>query len=180
MWVGDRVRYAYYEKPTTNPKVFPRKGAHGWRGKIATLAMEGVRRMRNLDPRTPEADRLEVIKDFALKLKDSGYDTKERREILKAGIIKYYRLTAQSIAAGKISANRTRAELAGKRTLKQLENLTWFSRNRGGKARRQEKDDPWRQQTKPKGRKGGRCLVHCRRSCRQWCRRFIQRCLARC
>ena len=40
-WEGDVVRYGYYEKPTTNPKVFAQKGAHGWRNKISTLAMEG-------------------------------------------------------------------------------------------------------------------------------------------
>merc|ERR1712074_32842 len=37
-WVGDMVRYSYYEKPTTNPKVFAQKGAHSWRNKISPLA----------------------------------------------------------------------------------------------------------------------------------------------
>ena len=41
-WEGDVVRYSYYEKPTTNPKVFAQQGAHGWKNKISTLAMEGV------------------------------------------------------------------------------------------------------------------------------------------
>ena len=89
-WVGDTIRYGYYEKPTTNPKVFARQGAHGWRNKIATLAMEGVRRMRNMDPQSPMEERLEVMRGYAVKLKDSGYSTPERREVLKSGLIKFY------------------------------------------------------------------------------------------
>ena len=99
-WVGDMVRYNYYEKPTTNPKVFAQKGAHSWHNKISTLAMEGVRRMRNMDPETPIEERHRVMEEFAVKLKDSGYQTNERREILKSGLTKFYRATEQAVAKG--------------------------------------------------------------------------------
>merc|ERR1712105_411662 len=137
------IRYGYYEKPTTNPKVFARQGAHGWRNKIATLAMEGVRRMRNMDPQSPMEERLDVMRGYAIKLKDSGYSTPERREVLKSGLIKFYRATEQAVAKGSISANRSRNELAGKRTMKAYQNKTWFAKRRGGKSVRQMKDDPW-------------------------------------
>ena len=87
--------------------------------------------MRNMDPHTPMDERLEVMREYAVKLKDSGYSTNERREVLKSGLVKFYRATEQAVAKGSISANRSRDELAGKRTLKAFQSKTWFAKRRG-------------------------------------------------
>ena len=42
---GDRIRYTYYEEPSTAPLVFHAAGAQPWRIKLQTLAMEVDQRM---------------------------------------------------------------------------------------------------------------------------------------
>ena len=46
---GDKIRYLYYEKPTTSPIVFHGEGSHAWRNKLVVLAQETLRRMVNCD-----------------------------------------------------------------------------------------------------------------------------------
>ena len=112
--------------------------------------------MRNMDPDTPIEKRHRVMEEFAVKLKDSGYKTNERKEILKSGLTKFYRATEHAVAGGSISANRSRSELAGKRTLKAFQSQTWFAKRRGGKAVKEMKDDPWGTHTTHENGKGRR------------------------
>jgi hypothetical protein len=94
---GDSIRYSYYEKPTTSPLVFHAAGAHGWRSKITTLAMEVVRRMTNSDRRTTIKERAATLRKFTTKMADSGYGQSTRLEILKSGITRYYRMLQADI-----------------------------------------------------------------------------------
>ena len=83
---GDVIRYTFYEKPATAPLVFHARGAHPWRTKLQTLALEVDRRMCNMDRLATTDDRNEVLKTFIRKLKDSGYDHPTRVEILTSGL----------------------------------------------------------------------------------------------
>jgi hypothetical protein len=102
-----------------------------WRVKLTTLAMEVVRRMTNTDRHSTTKDRTDIFTTFVVKMIDSGYEKGSRKEIIKAGLIKYYRMIKDDIV-GTRSLHRSSEELEGGRERKIMESRTWFCRRRGG------------------------------------------------
>ena len=58
-----QIRHTFYQKATTSPLVFHAKGDHIWRSKLVTLDEEVRRRLRNMDTRHSNEEKLEVIRD---------------------------------------------------------------------------------------------------------------------
>ena len=61
----------------------------------------------------------------------SGYGKQMRREILKAGVKRYYRPRLQEEVGGR-SLYRSLQEMAPQRSSKQMMTRTWFRPRRGG------------------------------------------------
>merc|ERR1711873_323483 len=72
-----------------------------------------------------------AIRVLTQKMSNSGYGKQMRREILKAGVKRYYRLRLQEEAGGR-SLYRSLQEMAPQRSLKQMKTRTWFRPRRGG------------------------------------------------
>ena len=139
---GDQIRHTFFSKPSASPKVFHGKGAYPWRLKLITLAEEVTRRMVNMDRGHTMDERLAVMNKFCTMMKDSHYNTKSRWQIIYSGLVKYYRMLAvQSMGGRRI--NRSAAEMKGARTLKQLNNRTWFRNKKGGQDAKEKKETPW-------------------------------------
>ena len=57
------------------------------------MAEEVRRRMMNQDKHHDREERIILLKKFSQKLIDSGYGKENRRDILKSGMTRYYRIT---------------------------------------------------------------------------------------
>ena len=98
---GTRIRHTYFEKKVTSPLVFHNRGACSTKQKFIILAEETKRRLYNQDRYHTTQDRLVDLKVLIQKLIDSGYGKDGRKEILTAGIKRYYRLVLQEISGGR-------------------------------------------------------------------------------
>ena len=78
----DRIDYEFYEKPTKNPLVLLASSAISSASKRTILTQECLRRMRNTKVELGEHCRNQHLNDFMVKLKNSGYSEKYRKEIL--------------------------------------------------------------------------------------------------
>ena len=78
----NRLDFEFFEKPTKNPRVVMADSALSFRQKRTILTQEGLRRLRNTKIELgPEVQKKHLDK-FMLKVKNSGYNTKFRTEIL--------------------------------------------------------------------------------------------------
>ena len=146
---GTIIRHTYYEKQVTSPLVFHNRGACPTRQKIVVLAEEAKRRLYNQDRQHSPEDRMKDLQHFTQKLIDSDYGKETRREILKAGVKRFYRLLLQEAAGGR-AVYRSLEDMLPQRRIKQLKTKTWFQPARGGSKISTSKDHPqaYRQQNK--------------------------------
>ena len=85
--------------------------------------------------------RAEVLAAYIQKLTDSSYNVAARREILKSGVARYYRMLKDQ-ATGGPRIYRSAKEMEGSREIKEIVNQNWFRRARGGTRARENKDAP--------------------------------------
>ena len=78
----NRIDYEFFEKPTKNPRVLLADSAINSASKRTILTQECLRRMRNTKVELGEICRNKYLNDFMVKLKNSGYNEKFRKEIL--------------------------------------------------------------------------------------------------
>ena len=83
---GNRIDFEFYEKPTKNPKVILADSAINSSSKRTILTQECIRRLRNTKVELGEECRNKHLSDFMLKLKNSGYKEKYRKEILDSAL----------------------------------------------------------------------------------------------
>ena len=84
------LKYSFYEKPATNPKVMDAESAMPQGMKIATLTQEGVHRLCNSSRELPNSNKCEILTCYMRKLQRSGYGVKSTTNILQ-GAIKTFR-----------------------------------------------------------------------------------------
>ena len=81
-----RIDYEFFEKPTRNPRVILADSALSAASKRTILTQECLRRIRNTKVELGLEIRNKHLSDFMLKLKNSGYSTKYRMEILNSAV----------------------------------------------------------------------------------------------
>ena len=79
---NNRIDYEFFEKPTKNPRVILADSALNGVSKRTILTQECLRRIRNTKVELGEEVRNVHLNNFMLKLKNSGYSEKYRKEIL--------------------------------------------------------------------------------------------------
>ena len=82
----EALRYTFYEKPMSNPRVMDSSSAMPHRVKLASLTQEGVRRMCNMSQELESKDKCQVLSNYMLKLKKSGYSQATRSNILESAV----------------------------------------------------------------------------------------------
>ena len=87
--------------------------------KMTTLSQEVIRIMRNISRECKIDERIKSLDKFMTKLKLSGYGKKQREDILKAGVLGYYRKVERE-EMGKGHMNRPREEGEEERELDKL------------------------------------------------------------
>ena len=74
---GEVVRFRYYEKPCTSDRVLAMDSAMSLKLKVQSLSNEIIRRLRNTDRLTTQAEKAATLKILMLKLCRSGYPTQQ-------------------------------------------------------------------------------------------------------
>ena len=83
---GNRIDFEFFEKPTKNPSVILANSALSHTQKRTILTQEGLRRLRNTKVELGSQTQNKHLNQFMLKLKNSGYGIKFRKEILDSAI----------------------------------------------------------------------------------------------
>ena len=133
----EEVMYEFYEKSMVSQRVIGKSSALPERVKCTTLAQEVIRILRNTSERIRKERREGQLTNFAVKLKNSGYNERSRKEIILAGIKGFERIE-EEVKKGRRSMNRDRKENMEVRMLKKYGAKTrWYKG--GGKNRIGEK-----------------------------------------
>ena len=98
--------------------------------KKATLSQEVVRRMANTDEEQPQQLRNEILEKFTIKMKCSGYNFKQRSEIIISGL-KGYERKLKRAAEGKQELHREgKATLGARSKKKLLAKFNWYKKKK--------------------------------------------------
>ena len=82
----NRIDYEFFEKSTKNPKLLLAESAINKNSKRTILTQECLRRMRNTKLELGDEVRNEHLNRFMIKMKNSGYSSHYRAQILKSAI----------------------------------------------------------------------------------------------
>jgi hypothetical protein len=93
--------YEFYEKPTRNQRVILEDAALPSRQKRTILTQECLRRLRNTKLELGEEVQGKHLNEFMLKLKNSGYSTKYRTEILDSALTAFEKMVKEDKAGTK-------------------------------------------------------------------------------
>ena len=91
---GNRIDFEFFEKPTKNPRVILASSALSHSQKRTIMTQECLRRLRNTKVELgPEVQR-KHLNLFMLRLKNSGYNRKFRKEILDSALNAFEKMVA--------------------------------------------------------------------------------------
>ena len=82
----NRIDFEFFEKPTKNPRVILADSALSFSKKRTILTQECLRRLRNTKVELGPEIQNKHLNQFMLKLKNSGYNQKFRKEILDSSL----------------------------------------------------------------------------------------------
>ena len=83
---NQRLDFEFYEKPTKHPNVILASSALGMNKKRTILTQECLRIIRNTKIELGENVRNKHLSKFMIKLKNSGYNEKFRKEVVNSAI----------------------------------------------------------------------------------------------
>ena len=84
--MNNRIDYEFYEKPTKNSRVILADSAINFSAKRTILTQECVRRLRNTKIELGENCRNKHLNNLMVKVKNSGYSGKFRKEIIDSSL----------------------------------------------------------------------------------------------
>ena len=121
----NEVLHEFYEKPTKNSRVILASSALSWSQKRTILTQEALRRIRNTSPSLGDQVVNNHLSDFMLKLKESGYNAKFRREIILSAK-NAYKILVQKSNLSTQPLFRTRAQMLEDKKFKGKNATNWW------------------------------------------------------
>ena len=116
-----RLSYSFYSKPMASKYVELEISARAWTSKCASLTQEVFKRLQNTSEHLPKEEKEKALGELASKLKRSGYNRKQTREIMEAGIKGYH----SKLSRGQV--NRPALVIQDNREIRKvLEKSTWY------------------------------------------------------
>ena len=100
-----KITYKFYRKQVSPPTTLYQSSAMAESCKTASLTQEVIRRMKNTSEDNPVAESVSTINQFNQHLKNSGFSSKRRQQIITAGLVGYVRIRENAKAEG-ISVHR--------------------------------------------------------------------------
>ena len=139
------VVHEYYEKTMVSDKMIMKESALPTKMKMKSLTQEVIRMMRNTSVSIREEKRPVLMSRMSYKLKKSGYNKEERKEIILAGL-KGFRKLEELERRGIRSVNRSRKENFGRRLLKKHNaKKTWYKGTKRKELEVGKRDKEWRE-----------------------------------
>ena len=127
------IMYQFYEKEMVAPRVIGRESVLPERVKLTTLTQEIIRVKKNTCKPLRKRMEREQMSRFAMKMWLSGYNKRERKDILVAGLKGFKRLEDLEVQ-GRRSINRSRRENYEARLLaKHGAKSNWYKGRKGDK-----------------------------------------------
>ena len=80
---NNRIIHTFFEKPVACKVTLPYSSAHSMKMKMAVLVEEGIRRMRNNSRGLDWEVRRNVMAQFSMKMRRSGYPETTRHQVIK-------------------------------------------------------------------------------------------------
>ena len=115
------LKHRFYSKPMSSPYSVLETSAWAWSPKSVSLAQEVFRRLQNTSDTLPSPDKTRILEEYTQKLKDSGYNRKQVREIMSAGIRNFERKKRRGLV------HRTLETIQWDREVRKiLEKGTWY------------------------------------------------------
>ena len=127
LWLdpSGEAMYEFYEKVTKNDKVILASSAIPRNQKITILTAEAVRRLRNTSRKLGSSIQNKHLNDFTVKLKDSGYSAKDRKEII-VNANKIFQLQCERDEKGIKPLFRPREMILTDRKTKKGQKHSWW------------------------------------------------------
>ena len=120
-----QIVYEFYSKPTGSKFTLLESSATPNQQKKSTLSQEIVRRLLDTSEEAPLEKKLEILNNFDNKLEVSGYDARQRRDILESGVVGYKR----KIERQEGVRHRKNTDTKGERLAKKLcGKTTWYKK----------------------------------------------------
>ena len=125
------IVWEYYRKPCAARTVMLARSAMADRTKRSTLTQEAIRILRNCSLSVPWSRRAELLSDFSLRLKISGYSERFRETVMRSALSAWDKLL-EADQSGEQPLYRERTWCRDKRNKqKEAKKKHWF-RNLGG------------------------------------------------
>ena len=100
-----KIERVFFRKPIANKTTVMKSSAMDQSKKMKTLSQECFRRLHNTSDNVPESVKINILNEFMIDLKNSGYNENERVKILNAGIQTFRNLKTKE-SSGKRSFYR--------------------------------------------------------------------------
>ena len=85
------IEYAFFEKEMSSRFVMRKEAATPDQMKRSTLAQDGVRRLMNTSQRLDRREKIQTLETYIKKVKRSGYNKEEVKDIITCSIKRYER-----------------------------------------------------------------------------------------
>ena len=87
-----KIEYIFYKKPMANRLGTLKSSAYSVKNKMTILTQECFRRLHNTSESVGDKIKQDILNEYMIDLKLSGYNEKERENVLKGGINTYMKL----------------------------------------------------------------------------------------
>ena len=130
------VEHSFFEKSMQTKLVTMERSAMGAQQKHAILANDLVRRLSMVSQSIPLSEKLEVIDHYTKKLKSSGYNQNQCKEIIKSGVLGYNNKIKNRKKNGQPFYRPAKSTLGGRIRKKLTEKTSWYKQKKdnGGRS----------------------------------------------
>ena len=132
MWVDENqvIQHSFYEKPVNTPYVVMERSAMGEQAKNSILANDLIRRLSNIRQNIFDKEKTRVIDHYTEKLRLSGYNFKQAREVITSGLRGYEAKVRRAEKEKRPLYRKARDTLKQRIRKKLTEKTTWYRKRK--------------------------------------------------
>ena len=124
--MNNRIDYEFYEKPTKNSIVILADSAINFSAKRTILTQECVRRLRNTKIELGENCRNKHLNNLMVKVKNSGYSAKFRKEIVDSSLKAFDKMIEEDKNGTKPLFGNRAWKREEREEIKKKKKLNWY------------------------------------------------------
>ena len=125
------VKHHFFEKKMRTPLVIMERSAMSTKQKYSILANDLVRRLSNMGQSITMDEYVGVIDDYTYKLKASGYNQDQAREVIMSGLRGYKNKKERRKREGQPFYRPAKKTLSTRVRKKLMEKNTWYKKTSG-------------------------------------------------